>query len=121
VWVLPTNQEDKMSHRNAPTALILVVTKTKTVGGYSIKLHKIESRVLPYRLAKRSVHAHSIGLTYVRSLEASKALSIDPTGVQAVTVTDGKRALASWKRMECLGGFTGTHDVHELIKMHGIK
>lgn len=108
-------------HINSPKATILVVTKTKTVSGEVIKIHKLESRALPYRVAKRRTQAQSIGLEYVRSLGMPNATSLDPLGVLAVTVTDGKRALASWRRMEGWSGFTGTDDVHPLVSMSGIK
>lgn len=110
-------------HRNSPKAQILVVTKTKTVSGHVVKIHKLESVQMPWRVSKRSVMAHRIGLEYVRSLGHPKALSLagDEAGVLAVTVTDGKHALASWRRMDGLNGFTGTHEVHPMVTMSGIK
>ena len=109
-------------HVNSPKALILVVTKTKAANGdYIVKLHKVPSVTLPYRVAKRFKPGYDVGLAFVRTLDSSAPLKFDPAGIQAVTVTDGKRALASWRRMDGLAGFTGTHDVHPLINMAGIK
>jgi hypothetical protein len=89
------------------TATIHVVTEHKTVSGVAVKRHDIPSVELPYRIGKRLNIGHKIGLSFVRSLGAGG-------DVLAVTVSDGKRALASWRRM-ALPGFTGTHDVHPLI------
>lgn len=104
-------------HKHSPKAMILIVTKTKMANGdYVVNIHNLESRVLPYRVAKRYSVAHTIGLEYVRALGTPSPTSIDPAGIIAITVTDGKRALGSWRRMEGLAGFTGTHDVYPLIQ-----
>lgn len=112
-----------MTHKHSPKAVILVVSKTKTsAGDYIIDIQKVElEHVLPYRVAKRYWQGQKLGLEYVRSLGEAAALTIDPAGVQAVTVTDGKHALASWRRMNGISGFTGTHDVHPLVNMSGVK
>ncbi len=89
------------------TATIHVVTRHKTVSGVAVKRHYIPSVELPYRIGKRLNVGHKIGLSFVRSLG-------DGGDVLAVTVSDGKRALASWRRM-ALPGFTGTDDVHPLV------
>lgn len=89
------------------SATIHVVTEHNTVSGVTVKRHDIPSVQLPYRIGKRLNVAHKIGLSFVRSLG-------DGGDVQAVTVSDGKRALASWRRMG-LPGFTGTSDVHPLV------
>lgn len=88
-------------------ATIHVVTRHKTARGVAVKRHDIPSVELPYRIGKRLNVAHKVGLSFVRALG-------DGGDVFAVTVSDGKRALASWRRM-ALPGFTGTDDVHPLI------
>ena len=89
-------------------ATIHVVTRHDTVSGVAVKRHDIPGVELPYRIGKRLTVAHAIGLSFVRALGAGG-------DVVAVTVSDGKRALASWRRMADLPGFTGTHDVHLLV------
>jgi hypothetical protein len=91
------------------SATIHVVTEHATVSGVAVKRDDIPSVELPYRIGKRINVAHKVGLSFVRALGLSSS-----GGVVAVTVSDGKRALASWRRMS-LPGFTGTNDVHPLI------
>lgn len=88
-------------------ATIHVVTRHSSVSGVRVKRHDIPSVQLPYRIGKRLTVAHKVGLSFVRALG-------DGGDVVAVTVSDGKRALAAWRRM-ALPGFTGTNDVHPLI------
>lgn len=107
-----------MSHTNAPRFTLHVVSERKYVNGPRLEVHTMELRELaPWRIAKRSGRAHQIGLEYVRSLGDTKPLKLDSSGVHAVTVSDGKRALASWSRMDGLGGFTGTHSVHKAVQL----
>ena len=94
--------------RTRINATIHVVTRHNYVKGPREERHDIPSVELPHRIGKRLNVAHGIGLTYVRALGAGG-------DVLAVTVSDGKRALASWRRMTSLPGFTGTHDVHPLV------
>lgn len=95
--------------RTPITATVHAVTRHRTVNGVTVRRHDIPTgHALPWRIAARAGWAHRIGLDYVRSLG-------DGGDVVAVTVSDGgRRALASWRRMD-LPGFTGTHDVHPLI------
>lgn len=88
-------------------ATIHVITRHTSVKGVTVKRHDIPSVPLPYRIGKRLTVAHKVGLTFVRALG-------EGGDVVAVTVSDGKRALASWRRM-ALPGFTGTNDIHPLI------
>lgn len=88
-------------------ATIHVVTRHNYVKGPREERHDIPGVELPYRIGKRLNVARNLGLAYVRALGAGG-------DVVAVTVSDGKRALASWRRMS-LPGFTGTSDVHPLV------
>lgn len=88
-------------------ATIHVVTRHNYVSGPREERHDIASVELPHRIGKRLNVAHKIGLAFVRALGAGG-------DVVAVTVSDGKRALASWRRM-ALPGFTGTSDTHPLV------
>lgn len=92
------------------TATVHVVTRHRTVGGVTMRRHDIPTgHALPWLIAARAGCARGIGINYVRSIG-------DDGDVVAVTVSDGgRRALASWRRMDYLSGLTGTHDVHPLI------
>lgn len=98
-----------MSARRPVTATMHIVTRHRTVSGYIVKRHDIATgHVLPWNIARRAARAHGIGLAHVRALG-------DGGDVVAVSVSDGRRELASWRRMESLPGFTGTNDVHPLV------
>lgn len=91
------------------TATIHVVTRHNVLSGVHIRRHDIPTgHALPHIIARRATHAHNIGLSFVRALGAGG-------DIVAVSVSDGRRVLASWRRMESLPGFTGTHSVHPLI------
>lgn len=100
--------------RKQPQARWMVVTDYKDANGeIHQKLTVIDGPVLPWRISSRKVWASAKGIEYVRSLPRRKPW--DDEGVSAVSVCDGKRPLASWRRMEKMSGYTGTYDVHPLI------
>lgn len=104
-------------HKNAQSAKILVQTAHKTISGHKIEVHTIPTEIkLPWRVAKRHVPSHKLGVNFVRALGDLPSLKQDGSGIRSVTVTDGRRVLASWRRMEGLGGFTGTNTVADEIK-----
>lgn len=94
----------------------IVVTERRTLNGTQEEVAVIDGRELPWRILKRRTVAFRMGLDYVRSLGDDG--QVPAGGVVAVSVCDDKRALASWRRMDKLAGYTGTHDTHPLISEH---
>jgi len=94
--------------RTPPTATVHIVTRDRDLRGVTVKRHDIPSVVLPWIIARRATVAYRVGLATVRALG-------DGGDIVAVSVSDGRRVLASWRRMDSLPGFTGTHNVHPLI------
>lgn len=98
-----------------PQARLLVVTEHKDANGNIREvLREITGPELPWRVTRRKTRAHRLGLEYVRTLARRKPW--EEEGVRAVSVCDDKRVLASWQHMTGLGGYTGTHATHKLIR-----
>ena len=96
-----------MSTGNRPTLTVHVIRRARYVRGIVVERHDVPTgHVLPHIIARRATVAHRVGLTFVRALG-------DGGDVVHVDVSDGKRVLASWRRMD-IPGFTGTHDAHPL-------
>ena len=92
---------------NRPTLTVHVIRRARYVRGIVVERHDVPTgHVLPHIIARRATVAHRVGLTFVRALG-------DGGDVVHVDVSDGKRVLASWRRMD-IPGFTGTHDAHPL-------
>ena len=92
---------------NRPTLTVHVIRRARHVRGIVVERHDVPTgHVLPHIIARRATVAHRVGLTFVRALG-------DGGDVIHVDVSDGKRVLASWRRMD-IPGFTGTHDAHPL-------
>ena len=93
--------------RKRPTLTVHVIRRARYVRGVVVERHDVPmGHVLPHVIARRANVAHTVGLTFVRALG-------DGGDVFHVDVSDGRRVLASWRRMGA-PGFTGTHDVHPL-------
>ena len=93
--------------RSRPTLTIHVIRRARYVRGIVVERHDVPTgHALPHVIARRASVAHAVGLTFVRALG-------DGGDVFHVDVSDGRRVLASWRRMDA-PGFTGTHDVHPL-------
>lgn len=72
----------------------------------------IDGAPLPWLISKRMTKAYSLGLQLIQVLDKTNAGNLI-----SVTISDGKRALASWRTMSDYGNyFTYTHDVHPMIK-----
>ena len=96
--------------RTRPTPTVHVIRRARYVRGVVVERHDVPmGHVLPHVIARRASVAHAVGLTFVRALG-------DGGDIIHVDVSDGRRVLASWRRMDA-PGFTGTHDVHPLTSM----
>ena len=96
-----------MTHRNAPNAVIHLITRHATAGGHVIKRHDVTGEILPYRIAQRMHKCHAVGLSVVKALTPN-------SDVIALEVSDGTRTMAQWRLMDNGLGYTGTHESHPL-------
>ena len=103
-----------MGHKQIKAQWLVVTDHKDANGNVREVLTVIDGPELPWRLLKRRTKAHALGLDYVRSLPKRKPW--DEEGVRAVSVCDGTRVLASWTHMTGIGGYTGTHAAHTLVR-----